>query len=104
MIINREFQTSQSHPIINVAGLIFYLRALFSRAMLLLRVGFFSINWGISTPLHLLIFVRQADKFDKKAASKCFEEAYDWVQDKLVERLHAYAKLWPATPLGDTGP
>lgn len=40
------------------------------------------------------LFIREGSEFNQKKSRKVFERTYNWVQDRLVERLCAYAKLW----------
>ncbi|MCJ1264022.1 hypothetical protein MMC22_003893 [Lobaria immixta] len=46
-------------------------------------------------------FIRDGEDYARRKANKIFEDAYDWVQDKIVERLRAYAKLWLKTEGGE---
>lgn len=42
-------------------------------------------------------FLEDDEKYNRKTAYKTFEDKYDWVTDKLIERIHGYAKLWRAS-------
>lgn len=38
--------------------------------------------------------------YERKRASREFEKQHDWVEDRLVERIRGYAKLWLQSPGG----
>ena len=39
-------------------------------------------------------FIREGSDTDRRKCTKEFERAYDWVQDRLVDGICAYAELW----------
>ena len=39
-------------------------------------------------------FIREGSDTDRRKCTQEFERAYNWVQDRLVDRLCAYAELW----------
>ena len=45
-------------------------------------------------------FLEDSDDFDLSVASREFEDQYNWVEDRLVERLRGYAKFWLKSPGG----
>lgn len=45
-------------------------------------------------------YIREGHDVDRSKGAKEFERAYNWIQDRLVERLCAYAYLWLETEGG----
>ncbi len=45
-------------------------------------------------------FLEDDEEYNRKTACRTFEDEYDWVTDKLIERIRGYAKLWIASPGG----
>ncbi len=39
-------------------------------------------------------FLEDDKEYNQKTACRTFEDKYDWVIDRLIERIHAYAQLW----------
>ena len=39
-------------------------------------------------------FLEDDKEYNRKTAYRTFKENYNWVMDKLIERIHGYAKLW----------
>ncbi len=42
----------------------------------------------------LLQFLEDDEEYNRKTACRTFEDEYDWVMDRLIERIRAYAQLW----------
>ncbi len=38
-------------------------------------------------------FLEDDEEYNQKTACRTFEDEYDWVTDKLIERIHRYARL-----------
>lgn len=45
-------------------------------------------------------FLEDNEKYNQKTACRTFKDKYDWVIDKLIERIRDYAKLWLASIRG----
>ncbi len=39
-------------------------------------------------------FLEDDKEYNRKTAFRTFEDEYDWVMDRLIERIRAYAQLW----------
>lgn len=48
----------------------------------------------------LPFFLTIGEDYERNLARQYFEEQHDWVEDRLVERLRAYATDWLETPGG----
>lgn len=45
-------------------------------------------------------FLEDDKKYNQKTACRTFEDKYDWVTDRLIERIYGYAQLWIAFSKG----
>lgn len=45
-------------------------------------------------------FLEEGEDYERKQACRIFEDEYDWVTDKLIERIREYASLWIDTQGG----
>ena len=45
-------------------------------------------------------FLEEGEDYERKQACRMFEDEYDWVTDKLIERICGYASLWIETQGG----
>lgn len=49
----------------------------------------------------MLAFLRGGADYERKHAREVFEDVHDWIEDKMVQRIAAYAKRWLAIPGGN---
>lgn len=49
----------------------------------------------------MLAFLRGGTDYERKHAREVFEDAHDCIEDKMVQRIAAYAKRWLAIPGGN---
>lgn len=45
-------------------------------------------------------FLEEEEDYNRKTACRVFEGEYDWVTDRLIEKICGYAKLWIESPGG----
>lgn len=45
--------------------------------------------------------LEEDEEYNPKTACRTFEDEYDWVTDKLIERIRAYARMRIASPGGN---
>lgn len=46
-------------------------------------------------------FLLDGADYERKYACEVFEDAHDWIEDKIVQRIGAYANRWLASPGGN---
>lgn len=62
--------------------------------LLFIACGFFVDKLNTIFNITMPFFSREKSKINQKKYAKVFEHAYNWVQDRLVERLCTYSELW----------